>query len=70
MSKSRADPTTVATGYCGRKFAKINDLQHHEEDFHTKMKCNTCEYNSFRKKELEYHTKIIHTQLANQMQYM
>ena len=48
-------------GYCGRKFAKLDDLQQHEKDFHTKMKCNACEYNSVGKKDLEYHTKSNHT---------
>ena len=48
-------------GYCGRKFAKVNDLQQHEKDFHTKMKCNACEYNSVGKKDPEYHIKSKHT---------
>ena len=47
-------------GYCGRKFAKIDDLQTHEENFHTKSKCNTCDYVSFGKKDLAYHTQNMH----------
>ena len=48
-------------GYCGRKFTKIDDLQNHEEDFHTKIKCNVCEYISYGKKDLLYHTQNKHS---------
>ena len=46
--------------YCGRRFKKIEDLQVHETDFHTKQRCETCEYVAIGLKDLSYHVKVKH----------
>ena len=49
-------------GYCGRKFPTIEELQTHEQEFHTEYRCKRekCEYTSIGLKDLKYHTKSLH----------
>ena len=53
--------------YCSRKFQKVEDLQTHETDFHTKHKCNTCEYIAIGLKDLSYHVKHKHSDPSEDM---
>ena len=46
--------------FCGRKFGRINELQKHEEDFHTKHTCTICGDELFGMKSMLYHIKEKH----------
>ena len=49
-------------GYCSRKFEVWNDLQKHEQFFHTRYQCKNaeCGYLSFGERDLKHHYQTVH----------
>ena len=41
--------------YCSRLFSNVVDLETHEKQIHTRMKCRNCDYVSFGERDLKEH---------------
>ena len=49
-------------GICSQTFKCMSDVQEHEQLFHTRIQCESCDYKSFGEKDLTSHKTNLHMQ--------